>query len=338
MTSLSFSFCSSIASISSDELNEIDEIDGIDVKAMVNKVKQAYNLMESCRLCPRKCGVDRLKGQLGFCKAGIAPMVSNFHAHFGEEPPISGFNGSGTIFFTHCSLRCVFCQNYPISQLGQGREVSIEELASMMLELQKKLCHNINFVTPTHYMPQILEAVFLAKEKGLKVPLVYNCGGYESLEALKILDGIIDIYMPDMKYADNDVAKKFSFAPDYFEVSKKAVKEMHRQVGDLKLEKGIAKKGLLIRHLVLPDGLAGSEAIFDFIVKELSPNTYVNIMAQYYPCHLTYKFPEINRRITHKEYRDALNLAKKIGLSRGSRQVLNTIDRNRIPEWTDDLR
>ena len=305
---------------------------------MVDKIKKAYSLLRSCRLCPRNCGVNRLKGQVGFCKAGLAPMVSSFHTHFGEEPPISGVRGSGTIFFTHCSLKCIFCQNYPISHLAKGKEVGIEKLAGMMLGLQIKGCHNINFVTPTHYMPQILKAVFLAKEKGLNLPLVYNCGGYESLEALEILDGIIDIYMPDMKYSSDTVAKKYSSAPDYFEASKKAVKEMHAQVGDLRLEKGIAGKGLLIRHLVLPDDLAGSEAIFDFIVKEISPHTYVNIMAQYYSCHLAYRFPEISRRITHREYVDALKLAKHKGLSRGFRQVLSTIDRIHIPEWTDDLR
>ncbi len=305
---------------------------------MQDKIKTAYKLLESCRLCPRKCGVNRLKGGIGFCKAGLLPMVSSFHAHFGEEPPISGRNGSGTIFFTHCSLRCVFCQNYPISQLGEGRDINIAELADMMLKLQDQGCHNVNFVTPAHYIPQILEAVFTAKEKGLKIPLVYNCGAYESMEALEILNGIIDIYMPDMKYSNNAAAGKFSSAPDYFEVSKKAVEEMYRQVGDLKVEKGIAKRGLLIRHLVLPGGLAGSEAIFDFIVKELSPDIYVNIMAQYYPCHLAYKFPGLTRRITRREYIDTLKLAKKKGLSGGFRQVLQTIDRTRIPEWTDDLR
>lgn len=265
-------------------------------------------------------------------------MVSSFHAHFGEEPPISGYNGSGTIFFTHCSLRCVFCQNYSISQLSEGREVSIEELADMMLKLQNLKCHNINFVTPTHYMPQVLEAVSLAKRQGLKIPLVYNCGGYESLEALRLLDGIIDIYMPDMKYSDNSSAKKFSAAPDYFEVSKDAVKEMHRQVGGLVVDKGIAKRGLLVRHLVLPDNLAGSGEIFDFIVREISPDTYVNIMAQYYPCHNAYKFPEISRRIMHTEYVKTLKLAGEKGLLAGYRQVLSTIDRARIPEWIDDLK
>jgi putative pyruvate formate lyase activating enzyme len=305
---------------------------------MNNRIKQAYKLMEKCKLCPRKCGVNRLEGEVGFCKAGLLPMVSSFHVHFGEEPPISGFKGSGTIFFTHCSLRCVFCQNHPISQLGQGKEVRSEELAGMMLELERQGCHNINFVTPTHYMPQILEAVSIAKKKGLKVPLVYNCGGYESMEALEILDGVIDIYMPDMKYSDNSAAKKYSNAPDYFEINKKAVKEMYRQAGDLKIEKGIAKKGILIRHLVLPDGLAGSKKIFEFIAEELSPNIHVNIMAQYYPCHLAHKFPEIERRITHKEYSEAIKSAKDAGLKNGFRQVASTISRRRIPEWTDDLK
>jgi putative pyruvate formate lyase activating enzyme len=287
---------------------------------MKDKVKKAYKLMEKCSICPRKCGVNRLKGQVGFCKAGLLPMVSSFHAHFGEEPPISGRNGSGTIFFTHCSLRCV------------------EELAGMMLKLEAEGCHNINFVTPTHYMPQILEGVFIAREKGLKLPLVYNSGGYESMEALEILDTIIDMYMPDMKYSDNSAAKKYSNAQDYFEINKIAVKEMHRQAGDLKIERGIAKKGILIRHLVLPENLAGSHKIFEFIANELSLDTYVNIMAQYYPCHLADKFLEINRRITAKEYMEAIRLAEKTGLKNGFRQVMSTINRKRIPEWTDDLK
>lgn len=305
---------------------------------MNDKVKKAYKLMEKCSLCPRKCGVNRLKGQTGFCKAGLLPMVSSFHAHFGEEPPISGRNGSGTIFFTHCSLRCIFCQNHPISQSGQGEETSVEELANMMLKLEAECCHNINFVTPTHYMPEILEAVFIAREKGLKIPLVYNCGGYESIEALDILDGIIDIYMPDMKYTDNAPAEKYSNAPDYFKINKIAVKEMHRQAGDLKIERGIAKKGILIRHLILPENLSGSQKVFEFIANELSPDTYVNIMAQYYPCHLAHNFPEIDRRISAREYMEAIRLAENAGLKNGFRQVMSTIKRKRIPEWTDNLK
>ncbi|MDP2981025.1 MAG: radical SAM protein [Candidatus Omnitrophota bacterium] len=305
---------------------------------MKDKIKKAYKLMEKCSICPRKCGANRIKGQIGFCKAGLKPMVSSFHAHFGEEPPVSGRNGSGTIFFTHCSLRCVFCQNHPISQLGQGKEVTVEELAGMMLKLEAEGCHNINFVTPTHYMPHILEAIFIARDKGLKAPLVYNSGGYESMEALEILDGIIDIYMPDMKYSDNALSKKYSNAPDYFEINKIAVKEMYRQAGDLKIEMGIARKGLLIRHLILPENLAGSRKIFEFIANELSPDIYVNIMAQYYPCHSANKFPEINRRITAKEYMEAIRLAEKAGLKNGFRQVMSTIRRERVPEWADDLK
>ena len=320
---------------------------------MNNRVKEAYKLMEKCRICPRKCGVNRLKGQAGFCNAGLLSMISSFHAHFGEEPPISGRNGSGTIFFTHCSLRCVFCQNHPISQIGRGKEASAEELAGMMLKLQDEGCHNINFVTPTHYMPEILEAVFIARGKGLKAPLVYNCGGYESMEALDILDGIIDIYMPDMKYSNNTSAKKYSNAHDYFEINKIAIKEMYRQVGNLKMHRGIANKGILIRHLVLPENLAGSQKIFEFIADELSLDTYVNIMAQYYPRHSVgteqcsvptmkndplQNFPEINRRITTKEYTDAIKLAQKTGLKNGFRQIMSTIKRKRIPEWTDNLK
>ncbi|MFH1479005.1 MAG: radical SAM protein [Candidatus Omnitrophota bacterium] len=312
---------------------------------MKNEIKQAYKMMEGCSLCPRNCGVNRLKGEIGFCKAGLKPMFSSAHLHFGEEPPISGKNGSGTIFLTHCSLRCCFCQNHPISQLRQDNVVGIEQcsipttkLSDIMLGLEKQGAHNINFVTPTHYMPQVLEAIMIAKDKGLTIPIVYNCGGYESFEALKLLKGVVDIYLPDMKYSDDLVAKKYSSAPDYFEVNKIAIKEMYDQVGMLEVEDGIAKKGLLIRHLVLPGNIQGSEKIFSFIIKELSPDIYVNIMAQYYPCHLAHKFPEINRRITHKEYMDTIRLAKKMGLKGGFRQVLSTINRLKIPEWTDDLK
>ena len=301
-------------------------------------IQKAYKLLESCRICPRECGVNRLKGEIGFCKAGLKPMVSSFHAHFGEEPPISGYKGSGTIFFTHCSLRCVFCQNHSISQLGQGKEVEVEELAGMMLDLQNQDCHNINLVTPTHYTPQIIDAIFQARKNGLTIPLVYNCGGYESTEILRLLEGIIDIYLPDMKYSDSEVSGKYSSASDYFDINKKAVMEMYRQVGGLKTEKGIAKKGILIRHLVLPNNLAGSGQIFDFIINRLSRDIYVNIMAQYYPCYLACEFNEINRRITHREYIEAIKLANKKGLSGGFRQILGIIDRARIPEWTDNLR
>jgi len=282
------------------------------------RIEALESLLSPCRLCPRNCGVDRLGGELGVCRAGRELMVSSAFPHFGEEDPLVGLNGSGTIFLTHCNLRCIFCQNYDISHGGEGREVDPEELADMMIALQNRGCHNINFVTPTHYTPQIVKALPFAIQKGLRLPLVYNCGGYESMETLRLLDGIIDIYMPDAKYSDPQAAKKYSKAPDYFEVMKQALKEMHRQVGDLKLdERGIAYRGLLIRHLVMPNGVAGTRKVVEFIAKELSTDSYVNIMSQYRPCYLAYKYPEIDRRITYAEYFEAINTAKEAGLKRG---------------------
>lgn len=228
-----------------------------------------------------------------------------------------GRYGSGTIFFTNCNLKCVFCQNYSISQLGEGREVSKQELAYIMLSLQLKGCHNINLVSPTHVIPQILEALELAVESGLHIPLVYNSGGYDSTETLKILDGIIDIYMPDMKYDDERTAKELSGIEDYAHVSKAAIREMHRQTGDLQLnQEGVAQRGLLVRHLVLPGSLAGTEGIVDFLSKKISANTYVNIMAQYHPCHKALQIPCLARRISSAEFREALSLAQEAGLRR----------------------
>jgi putative pyruvate formate lyase activating enzyme len=310
----------------------------IDARELKQRADEAYSMLSPCQVCPRDCRLDRLKGKRGFCKAGLLPEVSSYHAHFGEEPPISGRFGSGTIFFTHCSLRCVFCQNYPISQLGEGREVSLEELADMMLELQAMGCHNINFVTPTHYTPQILSSLLIAKEKGLRIPLVYNCGGYESVRMLKLFEGIIDIYMPDFKYGDNRQAKRYSFCDDYVQTAIAALKEMHRQVGELRLKEGVALRGLLVRHLVLPQGLAGSARVFDIIAKEISPQTAVNVMAQYYPTHNAGVFKEINRMITAKEYNLALRQAKEAGLGWGWKQNVSILFRDRIPEWRDNLK
>ncbi|HDN84544.1 MAG TPA: radical SAM protein [Candidatus Aerophobetes bacterium] len=290
---------------------------------LARRVKDIYQLMKNCQLCPRRCGVNRLKGELGYCRAGIEPEVSSFHSHFGEEPPISGWSGSGTVFFTHCNLRCVFCQNYPISQLGYGNKISIEQLASIMLNLQKRGCHNINLVTPTHFTPQIVAALNIAAGKGLTIPLVYNCGGYESIQTLKLLEGIVDIYMPDIKYGGKKEAEKYSNAPDYFEVAKMAVKEMHRQVGDLQISPdGIAKRGLLIRHLILPNNLARSERILKFIKDEVSPNSYISIMSQYFPAYKAVQIPELNRKITKKEYQKVIGLAQKLSLEKGWRQEL----------------
>ena len=283
--------------------------------------EELYKLLEKCHLCPRKCLVSRLQDERGFCEAGKRVAVSSYNLHFGEEPPISGYRGSGTIFFTHCNLRCCFCQNYPISQLGNGQEVEISQLAEMMVKLQKLGAHNINFVTPTHFVPQIVEALELAVREGLNIPLVYNSGGYDSVETLKLLDGVVDIYMPDAKYSSPQSARTYSRAADYFEVNRKALLEMHRQVGDLKMDRdGIAKRGLLIRHLVMPEDVAGSRKVLEFIARNISKNTYMSIMAQYHPAHLAFEFPELTRRISNREYETVLRMADELGLERGWRQ------------------
>lgn len=282
-----------------------------------DRIKEAEKILKECTLCPRNCRVDRTAGDIGFCRTGAKPFVSSYGAHFGEESPLVGRFGSGTLFFGHCNLGCIFCQNYTISHLDDGQEISFERLAHIMLSLQEEGCHNINFVTPTHQMPMILRSLQIAVEKGLKVPLVYNCGGYESLRSLEILDGIVDIYMPDFKYADPEMARMYSKAEDYPEVAKEALREMYRQTGDLVLDKkGVAIRGLLIRHLVMPEGIAGTEEIMQFIAREISKNSYINIMDQYRPCYKAYEHHPINRRITPQEYNDAVKAAVKAGLKR----------------------
>ncbi len=287
-------------------------------KQLKEKILQAEKILKNCNLCPRNCRVDRTSGERGFCRTGDKPFVSSYNPHFGEEAPLVGYHGSGTIFFTYCNLGCLFCQNWTISHLGEGHEISFEALADIMMGLQQNSgCHNINFVTPTHQVPMILKSLEIAIDKGLNVPLVYNCGGYESVETLKILDGIIDIYMPDFKYTDPEAAKKYSKAEDYPSVAKAAIKEMHRQTGDLTLDKrGIALRGLLVRHLVLPEGLAGTEEVVRFLADEISQDTYTNIMAQYYPCYKAGEHPSLDRRITNGEYRKAVKAARKAGLKR----------------------
>jgi len=273
--------------------------------------------LEACDLCPHECKANRLGQEKGFCRVLDKPIVSSYGPHFGEEQPLVGYGGSGTIFFTYCNMACVYCQNWEISHLGEGEEVSPEELARMMLALQARGCHNINFVTPTHQIAFIVEALVLAVEKGLRLPLVYNCGGYEKVETLKLLEGIVDIYMPDFKYWDEKIALKLSKAPKYPEVARAALKEMHRQVGDLLLDdEFIAYRGLLVRHLVLPGRLAGTKEILRFIAEEISPHTYVNIMDQYYPCGDAWKYPPLDRRLTREEYEEALQWAREVGLTR----------------------
>lgn len=281
-----------------------------------DKIREAETLLKKCELCPRKCHVNRTAGQKGFCRTGDKPFVSSWGPHYGEERPLVGRHGSGTIFFGNCNLGCIFCQNYTISHFGEGEEIPFEKLTLIMLELQNSGCHNINLVTPTHQVPMILRSLETAKGKGLSIPIVYNCGGYESLHVIKLLEGIVDIYMPDFKYSDPQMALNYSSARDYPDAAKAAIKEMHRQVGDLVIENGVAKKGLLVRHLVLPDGIAGTEGVVRFIAEEISKNTYINIMNQYHPCFRAFESPPLNRRITDREYRDAIRMAQDAGLKR----------------------
>lgn len=276
----------------------------------------AQEHLKACNLCARYCGIDR-NVKHGACKTGVKARVASFNPHHGEEDPLRGWRGSGTIFFARCNLHCQYCQNHDISQRSIGDEIDAEELAVIMLWLQKVGCHNINLVSPSHVIAQFLEALVIAAENGLKLPLVYNTGGFDSLEALELLDGVVDIYMPDMKYSDSKVARRMSKIGNYHGVNKKAVKEMHRQVGDLVVDdQGIAKRGLLIRHLVLPGGMAGSAKILKFLADEISTNTYINIMAQYRPAYRAMDYPPFDRRPTRKEYSHVLNLAEKYGLRR----------------------
>ncbi len=286
-----------------------------------DRAAEAQSRLESCRLCPRECKVNRQADQKGFCRTGRRAVVSSCSPHFGEEDPLVGTGGSGTLFFSHCNLLCLFCQNYEISHLGEGQEVSPDQLARMMLHLQELGCHNINFVSPSHVVAQILAALPVAIEGGLRVPLVYNTGGYDSLETLHLLDGVFDIYMPDLKFMNGEISDQQCRAKDYPVRAREAIKEMHRQVGDLVVgPDSIAERGLLVRHLVLPGGLAGTRAAMRFLAREVSLDTYVNIMDQYRPCGEAMGQPPLNRRISRKEYEEALNLAVEEGIQRLDRR------------------
>ncbi|MBC8185980.1 radical SAM protein [candidate division KSB1 bacterium] len=289
---------------------------------LYERIKHLSGKLQSCNLCPRNCFVNRLKGELGYCGAGKNLKVASAFQHFGEEPPLVGSHGSGTIFLSFCNLKCNFCQNYDISHYGDGEEITSNELATLMIDLQNKGCHNINFVTPTHFAPQIIAALPKAIEMGLSVSIVWNCGGYESLEIVRLLDGIVDIYMPDAKFSNSNHAKQFADAGNYFTILKEILKEMFRQVGTLKIDKnGAAFRGLLIRHLVLPKNAAGSKHILKFIAEALSTDNYVNIMSQYRPCYQAISDPQIGRAITNTEFGEAIRLAWKLGLSRGFRTM-----------------
>ncbi|PLX83488.1 MAG: radical SAM protein [Desulfuromonas sp.] len=282
------------------------------------RAAEARRRMERCDLCARRCGVNRLLSAKGAaCRTGEYALVCSHGPHHGEEPPLVGLYGSGTIFFSWCPLRCVFCQNWDISQRGEGREVTTGELAAMMLELQGMGCHNINLVTPSHVVAQFLAALVLAAEGGLSLPVVYNTGGYDSPEALKLLDGVVDIYMPDMKFADDAVARKHLGVENYPGVNRAAVREMHRQVGDLVLDgEGVARRGLLVRHLVLPGNLAGTDRVLAFLAREISTETYLNLMDQYRPCYRAAEYPPLDRRPAFAEFRAAVKTAGELGLHR----------------------
>ncbi|MBN1754627.1 radical SAM protein [bacterium] len=274
--------------------------------------------MKECRACPWECGADRIAAPSGICRTGALPMVSSYNIHLGEEPPISGYKGSGTIFLTNCNLKCQYCQNYPISQMGHGQEYSLTRFANMMLELQKKGAHNINFVTPSHQVVQIKRGVLCAREQGLAIPIVYNSSGYDSLWQLKYLEGIVDIFLVDMRYGRDDEALKYSGARNYVAVNRQALLEMYRQVGDLVMDQyDVATRGIIIRHLVLPNGISHSKGILEFIHDKLSSNTYISLMSQYFPAYEAVNCPELSRRVTRKEYREVVNYMEELGLDQG---------------------
>jgi putative pyruvate formate lyase activating enzyme len=289
---------------------------------LARRIEAAYALLSPCRLCPRECGVDRLAGEEGFCRSGAQPKVASWTLHPWEEPPISGTRGSGAIFFSGCTGRCLFCQNYPISQLGVGNVITVERLAEMMVELQRRGAHNVNLVTSTHFVPQILAALPLAIGMGLHLPLVYNSSGYESVEVLRLLDGVVDVWLPDAKYSNDDIARRLSGFSRYVEHNRATLREVYHQVGDKLLldDQSIARRGLIVRHMVLPGGLAGTREVLRWIVRELSPRVYVSLMDQYFPAHRAVGHPLLGRKLTAGEYEEALAAFDAADLERGWRQ------------------
>ncbi len=291
-------------------------------RKLAEKVSRAREMLRDCHVCPRDCSVNRLEGETGFCGIGAHAVVASTHPHYGEEEPLVGTGGSGTIFFTSCNLKCIFCQNFEISQLMEGEAVDTPSLGSLMLKLQELGCHNINFVTPSHVVPQIIDALQWAAARGLSVPLVYNTGGYDALETLAILDGVIDIYMPDLKFMDGKITRAAMNAEDYPEVAKRAIREMQRQVGDLQInDDGVATRGLLVRHLVMPKDLAGTREAMRFVAREVSTNTYVNIMDQYRPCGRAFEHEDLSTHLTRKEFTRAVKAAQEEGITRLDRRT-----------------
>jgi len=297
----------------------MDEMDCINIGVgrimkRMPAIDDAYSILKSCTLCPRRCGVDRTAGKTGFCGMTDRLRVASASPHFGEEAPLVGRHGSGTIFLSSCNLACIYCQNFELSHLREGEEIGIDDVVGLMLALQSRGCHNVNFVTPTHFAPQIMDCIARARGRGLRVPIVYNCGGYESLEMLRLLEGCVDIYMPDAKYWDASPAGELSAAPDYPDAMRAALREMHRQVGDLIIEDGIAARGLLVRHLVLPGGLSGSMEVVDFLAREISSNTYVNVMDQYRPCHDAHRHPILHKYPDREFIESVRRRARELGL------------------------
>lgn len=289
----------------------------MDERMIAGRAGRLVARLSDCDICPRLCRVDRAGGELGFCRTGRNAVVASFGPHFGEEAPLVGTRGSGTVFFSGCNLLCAFCQNYGISHLGEGEEAGAEKLAGIFLAVQRTGCHNLNLVTPTHVVPQIVEALSIAVPRGLSIPVVFNCGGYESLDTLRELDGVVDIYMPDVKFLDPERAKRYCGAPDYPDVVRAAVREMARQVGPLELDRrGTARRGLLVRHLVMPGDASTTRAVIDFLAGEIGEDTYLNLMDQYRPCGRALEFPEIGRRTSAEEWREARDYALSRGLDR----------------------
>ena len=288
------------------------------IPLLKSRLKAAWQLLRSCRLCPRQCAVNRIHEEHGYCGEGLLPGVASDNLHYGEEPPISGVQGSGTIFFTGCTMRCVYCQNYPISHMGHGERIPIPSLAKKMLQLQSRGAHNINLVTPTHFIPQILTALYIAYKEGLTIPIVYNTSGYETVDALKLLDGIVDIYLPDMKYSDKIIAKKYSDVTNYPAINQAAVLEMFRQVGHLKQDsRGIAKKGLIIRHLILPGWIPGTKNVLQWIAGHIGTETYISLMNQYFPVYKATKIPALNQPISKAMFKSAQRSLLKLGFKNG---------------------
>ncbi len=306
---------------------------------LYKRAKKAYASLASCTSCPRDCNVDRINDEYGICTSGHLPVVSSYTPHFGEEPVLSGINGAGNIFFGNCNLKCIYCQNFEISQnpkIEKQKEVSHNRLAEIMIDLQNKSCHNIGLVSPTHFSATILKSIYLAAQQGLKLPIIYNTNGYDSVEMLKLYDGVVDIYLPDFKYGNSEYAKKYSLVDNYFEKTKEAIKEMYRQIGDELVYDGeVVVRGLIIRHLILPNDLSDTEKVFKFIAEELSPNVHISLMSQYYPTNKAYKDILINRALRNSEYDKALQLLDKYGLHNGWIQEMESAH-NYKPHFNED--